>query len=321
VRSVRYVRNVREEGMAGVLGRAVVAAAMLVVWGSADARAQPCSVVPIEPGSAFSTVQPTGLRFEVAGNLVHLAWDAMPSAIDYIVDAGRSPGASDFFAACVGLVTSVTALVPSGRYYVRVRARTGPDLVSVPSPEVVIDVGVSPSTPPAWLSFAVSGTTVTLQWQSTSGAVDYVLEAGNAPGASNVFAGAVGAQTTVTATVPTGRYFVRVRARTAGGLLTLPSEELMIDVAPAGVPPPPANLHLIATKIVGVLMWDPSPGAIDYIVEAGSALGATNLATRVTTEPLFTVMQPPPGRYFIRVRARNTAGVSAPSNEIVVDVP
>lgn len=65
-----------------------------------------------------------------------------------------------------------------------------------------------------------------------------------------------------------------------------------------------------------------SPVATTYTLEAGSAPGLSNLAT-LTIGPQATLSIPgvPAGRYYVRVRARNTAGVSGPSNEVVVDVP
>jgi predicted phage tail protein len=59
-----------------------------------------------------------------------------------------------------------------------------------------------------------------------------------------------------------------------------------------------------------------------YVVEAGSTSGAANLATLDTGSAATTLTFPnvPAGTYFLRVRARSTSGLTAPSNEIVVTV-
>lgn len=82
---------------------------------------------------------PTGLTSWVVGRVVGLQWLPAPGATDYIVEAGSSPGAGDFFNGSVGAVTAVAAAVPPGRYYVRLRARNA-DGVSAPSPDIIIDV-------------------------------------------------------------------------------------------------------------------------------------------------------------------------------------
>lgn len=72
---------------------------------------------------------------------------------------------------------------------------------------------------------------------------------------------------------------------------------------------------------VVTLTWQASAGAFDYVVEAGTTPGASNVVN-VNVGPQRSVTSPaPPGRYFVRVRARNTVGMSGPSNEVVIDVP
>jgi hypothetical protein len=177
---------------------------------------------------------------------------------------------------------------------------------------------LAPSSP----TFQVTGQNVQLRWERTPGAAEYIIEAGTTPGASDFYTGSVGNVTAITAVVPSGRYYVRIRARTSAGLLTSPSRDVVIDVLPASVPAPPTGLTVIATHHVGVVQWQPSPGATDYIVEAGTAPGASNLFNgSVGSQPYFSAMAPPPGRYYVRVRARNITGVSAPSEEIIIDVP
>jgi hypothetical protein len=174
---------------------------------------------------------------------------------------------------------------------------------------------------PAGVTFEVRGGTVILRWEPSPAVADYVVEAGRTPGGVDFFAGSVGKVTAVSAAVPSGRYYVRVRGRTAAGLLTSPSQELVIDVAAASAPAAPTRLRVVATKIVGVLEWDASADATEYIVEAGTAPGATNAYNAsVGSDRSLIVVSPPPGRYYVRVRARNSGGISAPSEEIVIDV-
>ena len=59
----------------------------------------------------------------------------------------------------------------------------------------------------------------------------YIVQAGTASGAANVFNGAVGAGTVVSGAVPPGTYFLRVLAQGAGGT-SAPSNEASVAVGP-----------------------------------------------------------------------------------------
>jgi hypothetical protein len=64
-----------------------------------------------------------------------------------------------------------------------------------------------------------------------------------------------------------------------------------------------------------------SPAVTGYVVEVGSAAGLSDLTTMaVGPESALTVPSAPAGRYYVRLKARNASGLSAPSAEIVVDV-
>ncbi len=88
-----------------------------------------------------------------------------------------------------------------------------------------------PSAPaaPAGLTASVAGNVVTLAWSAPVGALEYIVEAGSAPNATNVLNGSVGAATTVSTPAPAGRYYVRVRARNAVGT-SGPSSEIIVNV-------------------------------------------------------------------------------------------
>ena len=94
------------------------------------------------------------------------------------------------------------------------------------------------------------------------------------------------------------------------------------DVIVAGAP---SNLASSVTGTTVTLTWI-TPGSGDaptsYVIEAGSSSGASNLANFDTGSAAtsLTVTAVPPGAYFVRLRARNAAGFSSVSNEIVVTV-
>lgn len=68
------------------------------------------------------------------------------------------------------------------------------------------------------------------------------------------------------------------------------------------------------------LDWQTTMDATGYDIEAGSAPGLTNLATVSVTDTHLTIEGVPPGVYYLRVRAINTIGKSAVSQEIRVVV-
>jgi hypothetical protein len=92
---------------------------------------------------------------------------------------------------------------------------------------------------------------------------------------------------------------------------------------PDSLPPrAPTSLSAIASSFRVRLSWTPNGLGSEptgYIVEAGFASGTTAV-TLPTTAPILEVSGVPPGRYFVRVRARNAFGVGPASGEFVVVV-
>lgn len=181
---------------------------------------------------------------------------------------------------------------------------------------------------PANLAFQVSGSTVILTWSpSAAGTVEtYVLEAGSAAGQSNIVSFATGGTaTSLTVTnVPNGTYFVRVRARNADGA-SGPSNEVSITVGsgggPCSTPGAPAGFSASANGNAVTLGWGAVAGATSYVIEAGSASGASNIIVFETGSAATSLTSNAPnGTYYLRVRARTACGLSAASNEAVVTV-
>jgi subtilisin family serine protease len=210
-----------------------------------------------------------------------------------------------------------------------------PPAPAPPAPIPVAPPAPAPSGPgaPVGLAGTVFGKTVVLSWnRSASGSppASYILEAGSAAGASNVIVYALGsAATSYTAPgVGPGTYFVRVRAVNAFGT-SAPSNEIAFTIGngsapiPAGgIPGPPIGLAASTSGSSLTLSWNPPAfggAAAFYIVEAGSAVGLKDLANFSTgnASPSFSASGVPPGTYYVRVRAGNALGTSAPSNEAV----
>ena len=84
-------------------------------------------------------------------------------------------------------------------------------------------------------------------------------------------------------------------------------------------PPRAGSAAVLGNRVA--LRWAAPFGATQYAVEAGSAPGRTDLALLRTADPQLVVEGVPTGVYFVRVRALNTIGASAPSGELRVVVP
>jgi large repetitive protein len=181
----------------------------------------------------------------------------------------------------------------------------------------------------------VNGSTVNIGWLGpTTGdqPASYVIEAGSAPGLSNILifdtgSTAAGFQAT---SVPANTYFVRVRARNAAGL-SGPSNEVTIVVSGGGpgpctgAPGAPTNLTASTNGSTVTLFWNAPSGSCaptTYAVEAGSSPGANNLANILTgnASTSFTASNVPAGTYYVRVRAGNGNTIGGVSNDATVIV-
>jgi hypothetical protein len=262
---------------------------------------------------------PTGLSAQVVGATVTLSWDAAFLATGYRIEAGSGPGLSNLGQLSAGAATALAVPgVPVGNYFVRVRA-TNAAGASAASPDIVVTVGAACALPaiPSGLAAAVAGSAVSLQWSGTG---PFRLEAGTAPGASNVFAGEIGVATTLAAAVAPGAYFARVHARNGCGL-SLASNEVLLSVL---VPEAPTALTASTIGATVTLRWTApaGPAPAGFVLEAGSAPGVANIASLPLAGTTTTLAVPgvPNGVYYVRVRAASAEGIGAPSNELTLVV-
>ena len=257
-----------------------------------------------------------------------------------MLEAGSTSGATEVSVATGGTATSFTATgVASGLYFVRVRAVNDAG-TSGPSNETALRVGGGPPPPtdgapgsPFGLAAGSAGSNVTLAWSApiSGGAPTfYMIEAGSAPGSSDLANFSTGnAATSFSAGgVGAGTFFVRVRAGNASGV-SGPSNEATLVVGGGtptpcgGAPAAPGGLRFSVTGSTVVLEWSGSAGAASYVVEAGSSSGASNLVVSDTGSAAtsMTATGVGAGTYFVRMRARNSCATSGPSNEVTIVVP
>ncbi len=126
--------------------------------------------------------------------------------------------------------------------------------------------------------------------------------------------------TTFSVVAPPGTYYLRVQARNGWGT-SAPSAAVRIDVVPL-VPEAPVATTASAMGSNALVQWQAPPHgwpATGYLLEAGTASGASNLGTLPVSGLEFRAALPP-GRYYLRVRAVNASGPGPAGDERLVVV-
>ena len=123
--------------------------------------------------------------------------------------------------------------MPNGFYFLRVRARNAAG-IGPASAERMIVVGNVPAPPgaPTFNSASVVGASVTLYWSAPpqGSPTSYRIEAGSAPGLSNLAVANTGTPATSVSFggVPSGTYYVRIRAINAIGVSLASNERTVV---------------------------------------------------------------------------------------------
>lgn len=284
------------------------------------------------PGAAPGA--PEGLDTRIENGTLSLAWTratigAPPAS--YVLEAGSAPGLANIGTLPLSATSFTVPGVPPGVYYLRVRAVNGAG-VSAPSPEVTVVAGatgcVAGPPPPTPQPVVVNGATIALSWQPSPGAgtTSYTVQAGTAEGRADLGTVPLGASSLLTVdNVPAGVYFVRATAANACGF-TSPSSDSVVRVGGA-VGPPMSPVRFAATVTGGVvsLSWlTPSTGGVptSHVLDVGTGPGLSNLGTvPLGAGTSLTAPGVPAGTYYLRLRAVNAVGPSAPSGELVLVVP
>jgi hypothetical protein len=180
----------------------------------------------------------------------------------------------------------------------------------------------SPPGAPTNLAASVSADSVSITWSppTTGGAAtSYEFAAGSGLGLSNI-ATVVTTGTSLNASgVPSGQYFIRVRASNAAG--TGPATaDLAVAVGCTPATPPSTFTASVSGSTV-TFGWSVAAGTIRTELDAGFTPGTTAITVPFNA-PTAAVGFPgvPAGTYYVRARAVNACGTSGPSVERTVIV-
>jgi hypothetical protein len=184
---------------------------------------------------------------------------------------------------------------------------------------------IGPPGPPVNLTAIVTGNFVQLQWEAPllgSTPTNYLVEAGSAPGLSNLGIFAVGPARAFASLAPNGIYYVRVRAQNAFGTGP-PSPEVVVVVGVGftGTLMPPRDFRSSFDGRVLSLNWNIETNAAtpeSYVIDLGTAPGQSNLGSYdlYSNQMSVSATNVLPGVYYARLRARIGQVLSAFSNEV-----
>ena len=269
---------------------------------------------------------PQSLTGSVSGSRATLAWRAPAGGgapQNYLIYAGTAAGGTNVAnGMAVGNVLTAYGDLPKGRYYIRVRAANGVG-TSPDSNQIVLRIGRQLATPNG-LKVTWSGSTATVSWTAPAGATpedvptNFILEAGSAPGLSDVATVQTGRNTCSGPMSPRGPTMcVSTPPTTTASQIPLPTSCWWRPGAPNA---PSAFMASGSGNRVDLRWMAPRGGsaATSYLIEAGSAPGLADLGRFPVGNVLRFSTVAPSGVYYVRVRGVNNRGAGEPSNEIIV---
>jgi hypothetical protein len=265
---------------------------------------------------------PTNLQVtSVAGNTVTLQWSAGTgdAPTGYLVEGGLTPGATAGQVATGSTGTTFSLPLPTGVFYLRVKALGPNGAASAASNEVQVSVNVpSPPDAPTKLTGNAIGSRLQLEWTNaaTSGAATSMLL--NVTGMLSLTVPLPPGQTFSYPTVPPGTYTLSVAAQNSAGTSAASNSVTLTFPGTCTPPGVPTNLQATRTGNLVTVSWDSpaSGGAPDaYTLNVtGSFVGSVSTADRSLSGVAG------PGSYTLAVASTNPCGTSAatPSQTVVV---
>jgi Fibronectin type III domain len=279
--------------------------------------------VPSEPDTTTpGLAPPVNLSAVSVGNAVTFRWDAPAGGVSptgYLLEGGPTPGSAIASLPIGGPVTGLTITVPSGVFYLRVRAVVGKTRSEASNEiQLVVNVPSPPSAPEGLLGLA-DGSDLTLAWQNTlAGGIPtgIVLDvAGDRTDSIELpltdrfsFSG-----------VPTGTYTFSVRAVNADGSSRASNAVTLTFPGTCSPPGMPTAFSASKSGSTIVVSWlPPAAGAAPtgYIVFVTGSFESS-----FSTPGLTLSGTAGPGMYLLSVAATNTCGTGAATATRTITIP
>ncbi len=271
-----------------------------------------------------SVQPPTGLRVEVqAGNMMMLRWNAPalgPAPSNYLLEGSLSPGAVIASVPTGSAATTFSFAVPTGSYYLRLRAMNGGE-VSLPGNEIKVNVNVpvKPSAPNNFQA-AVKGRTIFMAWQNSYGGGEPTSLMLDVTGAVTASVPLPLSQEFAVPNVFDGTFTLRLRAvNAAGSSPQTGGVSLSVPATNCALPRVPMNYSAVRAGNAVVMAWDPPSGgtpAQSYQI----LVSGTYSGTFPTSARGFAAAAPP-GTFVLSVRAVNACGAGPATAFQTVVIP
>ncbi|MDR2785027.1 MAG: hypothetical protein LBB83_03830 [Treponema sp.] len=230
-------------------------------------------------GGSSSLSAPTGLTRTVSGSSVTLTWNSVSNAMSYNVYRGTSVSGTY---SQINSYTSIASYTDSpsaaGTYYYKVSAVSSSGSESPLSASVSATVtggGSSPDTPTG-LTPAVSGSSVTLTWNSVSNATSYkVYRSTSASGTySPINSNNYTSTSYPDSAVSAGTYYYKVSAVSSSGSESLLSASVSATITGGGsLPVKVTGVNVIVVSGGYLVSWTEVSGADSYTVYKSTGSG------------------------------------------------
>lgn len=279
--------------------------------GGNEQISEPSSIVTINTPPAA----PANLKATTSGKNVSLTWEDSAGAVSYVVQ--RSSDGTNFSQIDEVAETSYTDTVPDWNttYHYRVLGKSAEGLSN---PSNTVQVKTAPVPPPN-LQTAVSHNTVTLTWDSSTGAASYIVQRSMDGG--NTWDDID--STSQTSFEDTGlgwniTFNYRILAKSTDGLVSEPSTAVSVttDNVPA-----PADLTASLDGNNVTLTWQPAPCVTLYLIERSTDGQTWDFLIEVGSTTYTDMDMDLNSDFYYRVKSDGGNQLSDPSNVVKVTAP
>ncbi|NYD67366.1 fibronectin type III domain-containing protein [Agromyces atrinae] len=287
-----------------------LAAGVQAVKGGQISTVDPCPAPePVTPSV------PTGLKATVTDTTITASWTASTGATKYTLVYAGPTGTKTVTTSSTS--ATITGLTAKTLYGLKVRAANDAGKSSDYSARVNATTTASATLEaPTGLKATVTGTSIAVTWNKTTGASKYVL----------VYAAPTGTKTldvttnsaNLTGLAPSTLYGLKVRAANAQGASSPYSVRVNATTGTNGgtttTPAVPTGLKATVTGTTIAATWNASPGATKYTLTYAAPNGTKTVDVTTTSANLTGLTANT--LYGLKVRATNSAGSSADSARV-----